>query len=100
MKLPTPFTIDEIQKYPKAVVIALLIGMLIWQIIRNEGIQNKCETEKKQLYDVIIDGQNERIALYESMIFYKRQTEYLQQQDSIVRQRTEPIVRQLLQNER
>lgn len=107
-ELPKPFSIEEIQKYPKAVVIALLIGMLLlfgsvitFLFIRKEDADHKCEEEKKELYDIIINGQNERIALYEDLIFYKQRTKELkteiQAKDSIVRDKTETIVKKILQ---
>ena len=80
MRLPQPFKITEIQKYPRAVVIALLIGfLLIFSTVighlynRKEVIADKCEAEKQRLYEVIISERNERIRLYESLIFYKNE---------------------------
>lgn len=107
-ELPKPFSIEEIQKYPKAVVIALLIGLLLlfgsvitFLFIRKEDADTKCETEKKELYDIIIKERNDRIDLYENLIFYKNKSEELeteiQVKDSIVRDKTETIVKKILQ---
>jgi|SRR5690554_1124560 len=106
-ELPTPFSIEEIQKYPKAVVIALLIGLLLlfgsvitFLFIRKEDAAHKCEDEKKELYDLIIKERNERITLYESLIFYQQENKELktemQVKDSIVRDKTEAIVKKIL----
>lgn len=106
-ELPKPFSIEEIQKYPKAVVIAILIGLLLlfgsvitYLFVRKEASEEKCEDEKKELYDIIITERNDRIALYESLIFYKKRSVDLENEiqikDSIVREKTETIVKKLL----
>jgi len=107
-ELPQPFTIDNIQKHPKAVVISLLIGLLLiacgvigFLFIRKEDDKDDCEVEKKALVKQILDERNDRIKLYESMIFYKSENKSLKNEmitkDSIYRDKTEGFVKKILQ---
>lgn len=106
--LPQPFSIEDIQKRPKAVVISLLIGLLIitcsviaYLFQRKELAAHHCEDEKQLLLKTIIEERDDRIKLYEGMIFYKHQSESLKTEilvkDSIVRDKTEHIVKKILQ---
>ncbi|WP_333662291.1 hypothetical protein [Chishuiella changwenlii] len=106
-ELPQPFSIDNIQKHPKAVVISLLIGLLLitcsvigFLFIRKENYQEDCEIEKQALVNQILDERNDRIKLYESMIFYKSKTNSLESEmvvkDSIIRDKTEGFVKKIL----
>lgn len=103
IKLPQPFKITDIQKYPRAVVIALLIGfLLIFSTVighlynRKEVIADKCEAEKQRLYEVIITERNERIRLYESLIFYKNEANSYKRQSDSMMQQTKPLVSKIL----
>ncbi|MGG5507906.1 MULTISPECIES: hypothetical protein [unclassified Myroides] len=106
-ELPKPFSIEEIQKYPKAVIIAFLIGllvlfggMLIGIFYKREDSATDCETEKKQLYGLILKEREDRILLYENMIFYKDKVNTLEQQqtstDSLYRSKTQQLVNKIL----
>lgn len=106
-ELPQPFSIDDIQKRPKAVVISLLIGLLLitcsvigFLFIRKEDDMEHCEVEKQALIKTIIEERNDRIKLYEGMIFYKSENQSLkyemQAKDSIVRDKTEGFVKKIL----
>ncbi|MDO5607638.1 MAG: hypothetical protein Q4G08_04185 [Capnocytophaga sp.] len=99
MKLPQPFKIDDINTKTKAVVIALLIGLLLVSASviatlfhRIETNAVVCKVEKKELYDMLLSERQDRILLYESMLFYKARSEKM---DSIV-ERTKPLVNQIL----
>jgi hypothetical protein len=102
-ELPQPYTTDEIQSRPYAVIISLLIGLLIVSVYWN--IQN--DRTKNERIDVLTDRadaeKQKRIEMYETMLFYKRQTERLEHEqsadDSLLRERTEPFVHRILNHE-
>lgn len=102
-ELPQPFEQEEISKDPKAVVIALLIGLLLifGSVIavlyyRKEEQDDECKDEVKGLYSTIIQERNARVFFYEEMIFYKDKSEKQKAEDSIIRQKTKPLVEKLL----
>ncbi len=106
-ELPKPFSIEEIQKYPKAVLIAFLIGlltlfggMLINVFYKREESVVDCETEKKELYSLILKERQDRIVLYEDMLFYKNKSTQLEAQqtitDSLYRTKTQELVNKIL----
>lgn len=106
-ELPQPFSIQDIEKRPKAVVISLLIGLLLitctvigFLFVRKEDDQEHCEVEKQALIKTILEERNDRIQLYEGMIFYKSENqslrEEMQTKDSIVRDKTEGFVKKIL----
>lgn len=106
-ELPKPFSIEEIQKYPKAVIIAFLIGllvlfggMLINVFYKREDSVDDCEAEKKELYSLILKERQDRILLYEDMIFYKEKAIKLEEQqtvtDSLYRSKTQQLVNKIL----
>lgn len=102
-ELPQPFDQEQIQKDPKAVVIALLIGLLLLfgSVIavlyyRKEEKDEDCKEETKGLYNQIIKERNERIFFYEAMIFYKKKAEQSKAEDSLTKQKTKPLVEKLL----
>ncbi|MHC5353096.1 hypothetical protein ACYSNX_02735 [Myroides sp. LJL115] len=106
-ELPKPFSIEEIQKYPKAVMIAFLIGllvlfggMLISVFYKREESVDDCEAERKQLYSLILQERQDRILLYEDMIFYKEKAIKLEEQqtvtDSLYRSKTQQLVNKIL----
>ncbi|MGN7787192.1 hypothetical protein ACTJIJ_21845 [Niabella sp. 22666] len=88
-----PFTIDEIRKYPYAVLIAFLIGMLVmfgtaiavlWY--RNNTADERCDEriEEKNLH--IIQMQQEWIIALDDRDYYKQKVIAQQRkQDSIVK---------------
>ncbi|MCP1997296.1 hypothetical protein [Flavobacterium sp. HSC-61S13] len=105
--LPQPFKIQDIQNYPKAVFIAFLIGLILvfgsllgTVFYRREDTVKECESEKKELYRLILKERSERIDLYESMLFYKQKSNALENEnqnlDSLYRGRTEQFVKKLL----
>ncbi len=103
-ELPQPFGQDDIRKDPKAVVIALLIGLLLLfggvigvLYYRKEEQDAKCSEKTDKLYETMIKVRNERIDFYEKMIFYKQENELLKQRDSIKKEATRPYVEKLLQ---
>lgn len=103
-ELPQPFGQDDIRQDPKAVVIALLIGLLLLfsgviavLYYRKEEQDAKCTEKTDKLYETMIIVRNERITFYEQMIFYKSENEQLKRQDSIKKQLTKPYVDKLLQ---
>lgn len=102
-ELPQPFDQDDIRKDPKAVVIALLIGLLLLfgSVIvvlyyRKEDQDDDCKKETKGLYNEIIKERNARIYFYEQMLFYKSESEKQKAQDSLTKQKTKPLVEKLL----
>lgn len=106
-ELPKPFSIEEIQKHPKAVLIAVLIGllmlfgsMLISVFYKREENVDDCQEERKQLYSLILKERQDRILLYENMIFYKEKASKLEEQqtltDSLYRVKTQELVNKIL----
>lgn len=102
-ELPQPFEQEAIRKDPKAVVIALLIGLLLifGSVIavlyyRKEKQDDECKEETKSLYNTIIEERNARVFFYEEMIFYKTKSENQIAEDSIIKQKTKPLLKKLL----
>lgn len=106
-ELPQPFTIKDIQDYPKAVFIAFLVGLLLVLMsllgtvfYRRESAIDDCEDEKKELIKQMLTERQERITLYESLIFYKSKTLELEKEkqdiDSLYRTKTENLVKKIL----
>lgn len=106
-ELPQPFQIKDIQEAPKAVFIAFLIGLLLVLIsllgtvfYRRESAIDDCEDEKRVLIKQMLDERQERITLYESLIFYKSKTLELQKEkqdiDSLYKAKTETLVKKIL----
>jgi hypothetical protein len=96
MDLKQPFSLPDIRKYPKEVIIALLIGLLFYFITRAD---NK-DAENTRLNARIDTIKTETIRLYEKVIF---QEQVIRQQkmkekatDSLLRQETQPQVEKLL----
>lgn len=95
-ELPQPFEQEDIRKDPKAVVIGLLIGLILLCCSVIGILYREKEKQQDRLYKIILDERNERIGNYEQMIFYKRESEYLKKQDSLIKEKTEPLVQKLL----
>ncbi len=103
-ELPQPFDQDDIRRDPKAVVIALLIGLLLifGSVIgvlyyRKEEKDEDSAKKIEGLYSIILKERNDRIFFYEKMIFYQRENEQLKSKDSLIKQKTEPLVQKILQ---
>ncbi len=103
-ELPQPFGQEDIRQDPKAVVIALLIGLLLLfgSVIgvlyyRKEEQDNKCTEKTDKLYEAMIRVRNERITFYEQMIFYKQENEILKRRDSLTKGKTLPYVEKILE---
>ena len=101
--LPQPFDQDAIIKDPKAVVIALMIGLLLIfggviavLYYRKEKQDDECKEETKGLYNTILEERNARVFFYEEMIFYKTKSDKQFAEDSIIRKKTKPLVEKLL----
>ncbi|MCD2424478.1 hypothetical protein LQ567_16985 [Niabella pedocola] len=98
-----PFTIEEISKYPKAVIIALLIGMLmmfgsviavLWY--RDNSIDAHCDERIEEKNRQIIQIHQDRIKALEARDYYKQKAETQQQiQDSVVKIKTELYVEKI-----
>lgn len=106
-KLPQPFEQKDIREDPKAVVIALLIGLLlVFGIVisvlyyRIESKDDHCDERIERLYAHILDKREQRIQLYEQMIFYKKKSEELEKQDSIMRSKTLPLINKIYNDEK
>lgn len=95
-ELPQPFEQEDIRKDPKAVVIGLLIGLILLCCSVIGILYREKEKQQDRLYKIILDERNQRIDNYEEMIFYKRESEYLKKQDSLIKEKTEPLVQKLL----
>jgi hypothetical protein len=102
-ELPQPFEQEAIRKDPKAVVIALLIGLLLIfggvigvLYYRKEKQDDDCKAETKGLYQTIIEERNARIFFYEKMIFYKNESQQLKVKDSVLKDKTAPLVQKLI----
>lgn len=101
-----PFTIEEISKYPNAVIIALLIGMLImfgsvigvlWY--RDNSIDERCDQRIEEKNRQIIQIHQERIRALEARDYYKQKAAAQQQtQDSIVKIKTGLYVEKIFDN--
>ena len=96
MELKQPFSLPDIRKYPREVLIAVLIGLLIFFITRGD---NK-ESEITRLNGRIDTINTEKIRLYETVIFQnqviKKQVSDIKASDSLLRQETQPQVEKLL----
>ena len=97
--LPQPFNQNDIRKDPKAVVIALLIGLLL--IFGGVIAVLFFKLEKKEnkiadLYEKVIEYRTQKAEYYEQMIFYSKENELLKTRDSIVKQKTQPYVQEIL----
>lgn len=106
-QLPQPFKQEDIRKDPKAVVIGLLIGFLLifsgviaTLYYRKEDIDETCDEKIEKLYAQMLDSRNKRIELYEKMIFYKKKSEDLEKQDSLLRSKTLPLINKIYENEK
>ena len=96
MDLKQPFSPSEIRKYPKEVIIALLIGLLIYFISRADTK----DAENTRLNARVDSIATDRIRLYEKVIFQdqiiKQQQNKEKATDSLLRQETQPQVEKLL----
>lgn len=106
-QLPQPFEQEDIRKDPKAVVIGLLIGfLLIFSGViaalyyRKEDTDDTCDEKIERLYAQMLESRNQRIELYEEMIFYKKKSEDLEKQDSLLRSKTLPLINKIYENEK
>lgn len=106
-QLPQPFKQEDIRRDPKAVVIGLLIGfLLIFSGVisvlyyRKETTDETCDEKIEKLYAQMLDSRNKRIELYEEMIFYKKKSENLEKQDSLLRSKTLPLINKIYENEK
>lgn len=100
LKLPQPFNQEQIRKDPKAVVIALLIGLLLLNAsvityLYDQG--EKKERKIDQINEKWLAEKRERITMYEKMLFYKNENIRKKESDSLIKQRTEPLVKKILQ---
>lgn len=99
-ELPQPFNQDDIRKDPKAVVIALLIGLLLifGSVIGVLFFKlEKKEDKIANLYDKVIDYRTKKGEYYEKMIFYRTENEMLKDRDSLTKKKTQPYVEKILQ---
>lgn len=106
-QLPQPFNQEEIRRDPQAVVIGLLIGFLLifsgviaTLYYRKEDTDETCDKKIEKLYAQMLDSRNKRIELYEEMIFYKKKSEDLEKQDSLLRSKTLPLINKIYENEK
>jgi flagellar basal body-associated protein FliL len=103
VQLEKPYTIDEIRKHPIAVVISLLIGLLLLALGCIAYLFIHYNSRIDELTDKADKEKTKRIEQYETMIFYKGETERLQHEraatDSLIRQRTQPFVDKILKHE-
>ena len=99
IEIKKPWSIDEIRKYPIAVLCAFLIAIIITLLARNAYLSYRVD----ELRDQSDEEKNKRIQMYEQMIFYKSEKERLEheanQSDSTVRSKTEPYVQKILKYE-
>ena len=102
-ELPQPFDQDAIIKDPKAVVIALMIGLLLilggviaLLYYRKEKQSDVFKQETIGLYNTILEERNARVFFYEEMIFYKTKSDKQVAVDSIIKQKTKPLLKKLL----
>lgn len=99
-EFPKPYSIDEIRKYPLAVAFSIVVALLVICV----GVILKKDARENELIDKADKEKTERIQLYENLLFYKHKSEMLEvqqsQSDSLVRERTEPFVNKILQNDR
>ena len=102
-ELPQPFEQEAIRKDPKAVVIALLIGLLLMfggvigvLYYRKEKQDDECNKTTAGLYNKIIEERDARIYFYEKMIFYKNESRIQKAKDSLLKESTEPMVKKLI----
>lgn len=99
-KFRQPYTTEEIESRPFAVVISLLIGLLLASIGWNLKNDRDAKQEIKRLNERANTEQEQRIRMYEQMLFFKAEKERLENQqntsDSLMREMTEPYVNKLL----
>lgn len=99
-EFPKPYSIDEIRKDPMAVAFSIVTGLLLICV----GIIIKKDIREQRLLDKADKEKTQRIEMYENMIFYKGRIERMEtaqkEKDSLVRERTEPFVNKILNNEK
>lgn len=96
MELKQPFSLPDIRKYPREVLITLLIGLVFYFIQRADvTIQ-----ENSRLNARIDTINTERLRLYDRVIFQDRIIEKQKNEktatDSLIRQETQSQVEKLL----
>lgn len=96
MELKQPFSLPDIRKYPREVLITVLIGLLIYFIQRADNASG----ENSRLNARIDTINTERLRLYDKVIFQHRVIEQQNNDkkatDSLLRQETQPQVEKLL----
>lgn len=96
MELKQPFSLPDIRKYPREILIAVLIGLLYYFIADNDAK----ELENKRLNARIDTIATERLRLYDKIIFQDRIIEKQKSDskatDSLLRKQTQPQVEQIL----
>lgn len=105
MELTQPFSLPDIRKYPKEVLIAVLLGLLVYFINRADSSDSKKDIEIARLNARIDTIRTQRVTLYDKIFFkdevIKRQADTIRATDSLLRKATQPQVEKILkQNER
>lgn len=99
-ELPQPFEQEDIRKDPKAVVIALLIGLLLICVGAIAFLYFRLEKKDERIYSIykeMVDYRTQKAEYYEKMIFYKHQTDQFKKSDTLLREKTEPLVQKILE---
>jgi hypothetical protein len=97
MEIKQPFSILDIKKYPTQVLIATLIGLLIYFIGKADNEADEVLKLNAQINTIYA----ERNALYEKIIFQDRQLKSLQNSIPVdeLREQTQQPVNKILKSE-
>ncbi len=95
-----PYSLPDIRKYPREIVISILVAMLAWQISRNDELKS----DNDRLHGRVDTLQTVRIRMYDQM-FWKDKTIEIQSNkikmtDSLLREKTQPEVEQILKKKK
>lgn len=92
MEIKQPFTLADLRKYPREILLAALIGLLIYFIERAD----KVSQENSRLNARIDTINTERLRLYDKVIFQGLIVKQLQEKDSVLKVNTQKYVNQIL----
>lgn len=92
MEVKQPFSLTDIAKFPKEVLIAVLVGLLIYFIERAD----KAELEATRLNARIDSINTDRVRLYDKLFLQRQLLQEEQQADSLLRAKTTSQITRLL----
>ena len=92
MDFQKPFSVADVAKYPKEVLIVFLIGLNLYSFTRKDD----CSVEVQRLNARIDTINTERLRLYDKVIFQGLMVRQLQEKDSVLKVNTRKYVTKIL----